>query len=141
MWLSRQGPFPPIDFWTAAAHAHPTDLTELGHAAWNRGLYRDAAQLFKRATLYSSSRAAANLLRHLRILHPNDHHPAHPATAFPASSPSSPPAAPGTNAPGGPLPRAASPPTGPPTLRGGRATCWPTISTSTVATTAPRSRC
>ncbi|MFI5993024.1 hypothetical protein ACIBAC_14395 [Streptomyces sp. NPDC051362] len=44
----RASRIPPIDFWTAAAHhAHPTDLTTLGNAAWDRGLYRDAAQLHK----------------------------------------------------------------------------------------------
>ncbi|MEU5200934.1 hypothetical protein AB0G86_44015, partial [Streptomyces scabiei] len=73
---------PPIDFWTAAtAHAHPTDLTTLGDAAWSRGLYRDAAQLHKHATTHGSPRAASALINHLHTLHPTDPHPVQWATA------------------------------------------------------------
>ncbi|MFD8809570.1 hypothetical protein ACFVZ6_28930, partial [Streptomyces sp. NPDC059597] len=73
----RAGTIPPIDFWTAAArHAHPADLTALGDAAWNRGLYRDAAQLHKHATTHGNPRAAQSLVRHLHTLHPTDHRPA-----------------------------------------------------------------
>ncbi len=73
---------PPIDFWTAAtAHAHPTDLTTLGDAAWSRGLYRDAAQLHKHATTHGSPRAASALINHLHTLHPTDQHPVQWATA------------------------------------------------------------
>ncbi|WP_327722313.1 hypothetical protein OG381_48245 [Streptomyces sp. NBC_00490] len=68
---------PPVDFWTAAAHhAHPADLTGLGNAAWDRGLYRDAVQLHKHATTHGDSDAALALVRRLHILHPTDHHPA-----------------------------------------------------------------
>ncbi|MER7179964.1 hypothetical protein ABT404_10865 [Streptomyces hyaluromycini] len=66
---------PPIDFWTAAArHANPADLTALGDAAWDRGLYRDAAQLHKNATPHST-RAAAALVRHFHLFQPDDHRP------------------------------------------------------------------
>ncbi|MDX3697903.1 hypothetical protein PV726_48685 [Streptomyces europaeiscabiei] len=73
---------PPIDFWTAAAHhAHPADLTALGNAAWNHGLYRDAAQLHKHATTHGNPHTAATLVRHLLTLHPTDHGPAEWAAA------------------------------------------------------------
>ncbi|MFF8932281.1 hypothetical protein ACF1AO_34015 [Streptomyces longwoodensis] len=73
----RAEKIPPIDFWTAAAHhAHPADLTELGYAAWNRGLYRDAAQLLKNATTHGNPHAASDLVNHLHILHTADHRPA-----------------------------------------------------------------
>ncbi|WP_405775666.1 hypothetical protein [Streptomyces sp. NBC_01538] len=76
---------PPIDFWTAAAqHAHPADLAVLGKAAWNRGLYRDAAQLHKHATTHGNPYTAAALVRHLHTLHPTDHHPAKWAAAHAA---------------------------------------------------------
>ncbi|WP_190012479.1 hypothetical protein, partial [Streptomyces griseomycini] len=72
----RADTIPPIDFWTAAArHAHPADLITLGDAAHARGLYRDAAQLHKRATPHDA-RAAAALVDHLHALHPTDHRPA-----------------------------------------------------------------
>ncbi|WP_435611221.1 hypothetical protein [Streptomyces sp. C10-9-1] len=75
----------PIDFWTAAAHhAHPTDMTALGDAAWRRGLYRDAAQLHKHATTHGNPYAAAALVNHLHSLHPTDHHPAQWAAAHAA---------------------------------------------------------
>ncbi|MFI5727032.1 hypothetical protein [Streptomyces cyaneofuscatus] len=78
----RAQTIPPIDFWTAAAHhAHPTDMTALGNAAWDRGLYRDAAQLHKHATAYGTPDAAGTLVNHLRILHPTDHRPAQWAAA------------------------------------------------------------
>ncbi|MGP8300201.1 hypothetical protein ACTPOK_20170 [Streptomyces inhibens] len=77
----RADQIPPIDFWTAAAaHAHPTDLPALGDAAWNRGLYRDAAQLHKHATTHGNPHTAAILIEHLHTLHPADHRPAHHAT-------------------------------------------------------------
>ncbi|WP_331732160.1 ATP-binding protein (plasmid) [Streptomyces avidinii] len=67
---------PPVGFWTSAAqHAHPTDLATLGDAARNRGLYRDAAQLYKNATPYQV-RAAVSLVHHFDSLHPHDHRPA-----------------------------------------------------------------
>ncbi|MEU5116654.1 hypothetical protein AB0G64_34780 [Streptomyces longwoodensis] len=73
----RAATIPPIDFWTAAAdHAHPTDLTKLGNAAWKRGLYRDAAQLLKKSTSYGNLQAARDLVNHLHTLHPTDTRPA-----------------------------------------------------------------
>ncbi|MFF4554386.1 hypothetical protein [Streptomyces sp. NPDC001422] len=73
---------PPVAFWTAAAtHAHPADLTELGNAAWNRGLYRDAAQLHKNATIHGNPYAAEHLVNNLNSVHPGDPHPAHWAAA------------------------------------------------------------
>ncbi|MEU2427748.1 hypothetical protein ABZ619_43375 [Streptomyces sp. NPDC007851] len=81
----RAETIPPIDFWTAAAHhAHPTDLTELGNAAWNRGLYRDAAQLHKNATTHGNPHAARYLIDHLHTLHPTDPRPAQWASAHAA---------------------------------------------------------
>ncbi|WP_192806957.1 tetratricopeptide repeat protein, partial [Streptomyces arboris] len=78
----RAQTIPPIDFWTAAAHhAHPTDMTALGDAAWARGLYRDAAQLHKHATTHGNAHAASTLVNHFQILHPTDHHPAQWAAA------------------------------------------------------------
>ncbi|MCQ1581896.1 hypothetical protein [Streptomyces parvus] len=78
----RAQTIPPIDFWTAAAHhAHPTDMTALGDAAWDRGLYRDATQLHKHATTHGNPHAARTLVAHLNILHPPDHHPAQWAAA------------------------------------------------------------
>src|SRR6185312_12740749 len=44
----RASQIPPAEFWSAAAaHAAPGDQAELGVAAYVRGLYRDAAQLYK----------------------------------------------------------------------------------------------
>ncbi|MFD6280166.1 hypothetical protein ACFWFI_32090 [Streptomyces sp. NPDC060209] len=72
----RATTIPPIDFWTAAAHhAHPADLTALGEAAWNRGLYRDAAQLHKHAITHNAH-TAAHLVSHLHTLFPADRRPA-----------------------------------------------------------------
>ncbi|MFE2823459.1 hypothetical protein [Streptomyces sp. NPDC059271] len=79
----RAETIPPIDFWTAAAaHAHHADLTALGTAAWDRGLYRDAAQLHKRATTHGSPHAAEHLVNNLHTLHPGDPHPAQWAAAY-----------------------------------------------------------
>ncbi|MFJ3934376.1 hypothetical protein, partial [Streptomyces sp. NPDC090029] len=81
----RTETIPPIDFWTAAAHhAHPTDLHALGNAAWDRGLYRDAAQLHKHATTHGNPDAATTVVKHLHSLHPTDHHPAQWAAAHAA---------------------------------------------------------
>ncbi|MFC8863921.1 hypothetical protein ACFUCY_23975, partial [[Kitasatospora] papulosa] len=81
----RAETIPPIDFWSAAAHhAHPADLTALGNAAWNRGLYRDAAQLHKEATTYGNTHVAAALVHHLRTLLTADHRPAQWAAAHAA---------------------------------------------------------
>ncbi|MFE5375774.1 hypothetical protein [Streptomyces mirabilis] len=76
---------PPIDFWTAAAHhTDPADLTALANAAWDRGLYRDAAQLHKHATTHGDPHAAVTLIDRLHILHPTDHHAAQWAAAHAA---------------------------------------------------------
>ncbi|MGC5400702.1 hypothetical protein ACPXCP_33770 [Streptomyces sp. DT20] len=73
----RAGIIPPVEFWQAAAHhAHPTDLAELGQAAWDRGLYRNSAQLHKKATTHGTTHTARILVQHLHTLHPTDHHPA-----------------------------------------------------------------
>ncbi|MFF3202296.1 hypothetical protein [Streptomyces sp. NPDC002962] len=78
----RKETIPPIDFWTAAAHhAHPTDLNVLGNAAWNRGLYQDAAQLHKHATPHGNSHAPTTLIAHFHRLHPTDPRPAQWAAA------------------------------------------------------------
>ncbi len=73
----RAETIPPIDFWAAAAnHAHRADLNAPGDSAWNRGLYRDAAQLHKRATSHGNPQAAVTLVDHLHLLHPTDPRPA-----------------------------------------------------------------
>ena len=54
----RKGQFPPARFWAAAAdHALSGDQAALGDAALARGLYRDAAQLYKNAAIYGDLRA------------------------------------------------------------------------------------
>ncbi|WP_217212460.1 hypothetical protein [Streptomyces sp. AC550_RSS872] len=76
---------PPVDFWTTAAqHVHPADLTALGYAALDRGLYRDAAQLLKHATTHGNPYAGATLVQHLHTLHPTDRRPARWAAAHAA---------------------------------------------------------
>ncbi|UGY92469.1 hypothetical protein [Streptomyces gobiensis] len=78
----RANQTPPLDFWTAAAdHAHPADMTPLGDAAWNLGLYRDSAQLHKHATAHGNPQAAMRLLRCFQHLHPTDPRPAQWAAA------------------------------------------------------------
>ncbi|GAA4102433.1 hypothetical protein [Nonomuraea soli] len=77
----RANQIPPIDFWTAARHAHPADLTALGQAARDRGLYRDAAQLLKHATTNGDLDAAIILLQLMHTTHPTDHRPAHLAAS------------------------------------------------------------
>ena len=55
----RASQIPPAEFWSAAAaHAAPSDQAALGDAAHARGLYRDAAQLYKNAAASGNSRAA-----------------------------------------------------------------------------------
>ena len=54
----RKGQVPPAGFWAAAAgHAFPGDQAALGDAAKDRGLYRDAAQLYKNAAGRGNYRA------------------------------------------------------------------------------------
>jgi hypothetical protein len=74
------GPYLPLAWLAAAAHAHPADLTALGDAAWARGLYRDAVQLDKHATSHSAQ-AASKLVIRLHTLHPADRRPARHAAA------------------------------------------------------------
>ena len=58
----RVGQIPPAEFWSAAAaHAAPGDQPALGDAANSRGLYRDAAQLYKNAAASGNPRAALYL--------------------------------------------------------------------------------
>ncbi|MFF9147539.1 hypothetical protein ACF1BN_22060 [Streptomyces sp. NPDC014861] len=82
----RTETIPPIAFWTAAAHhAHPTDMTELGDAAWARGLYLDATRLHRQATAHGVRHAAVILVSRLHDLHLTDHHAARWAVAHVAS--------------------------------------------------------
>ncbi|MFG2019971.1 hypothetical protein [Actinomadura geliboluensis] len=79
---TRNHHIPPVGFWVAAAaHAHPADLRQLGNAAWDRGLYRDATQLHKNATTHGDPLAACRLVGHLNVLHPGDFRPAAHAAA------------------------------------------------------------
>jgi hypothetical protein len=69
----RRGHIPPIDFWAAAAtHAHAGDLRGLGQAARALGLYRDAAQILKKAATHGDSDAAIALIDVLRTARPFD---------------------------------------------------------------------
>ncbi|MBM9508025.1 hypothetical protein [Actinacidiphila acididurans] len=77
----RRAQIPPIGFWTAAAmRAHPADKGALGRSAQDRGLYRDAAQLYKYAAHHDPISAAA-LIRLLHSLSPLDRAPAQWAAA------------------------------------------------------------
>jgi hypothetical protein len=72
----RSDQFPPRGFWAAAAlHADPRDKAILGDAAHRRGLYRDAAQLFKGA-IHISAGSANNLIEIMHQADPADHRPA-----------------------------------------------------------------
>jgi hypothetical protein len=82
-YLDQQGratrgtQIPPAAFWAAAAsYADPGDLGALGHAAYDCGLYRDAAQLDKKATAHGDTFAASRLVDNLHCLHPTDQRPA-----------------------------------------------------------------
>ncbi|MEV0545667.1 hypothetical protein AB0H98_02535 [Nocardia salmonicida] len=67
----REAIVPPVMFWEAAArHVHTDDVTDLAEAAWSRGLYRDAAQLWKNAAERGIAMAGPQLIyafRHVRI--------------------------------------------------------------------------
>jgi hypothetical protein len=77
----RADQFPPTGFWAAAAaHANPSDKTVLGDAAQNRGLYREAAQLYKDATHIRASNAE-RLIQIMRQADPADVRPAQWAAA------------------------------------------------------------
>jgi uncharacterized protein YidB (DUF937 family) len=74
---ARLEQMPPAGFWAAATdHADPGDLEATCDAAYHRGLYRDAAQLRKRATARGDTTAAARLLLTLHTLDPSDQRPA-----------------------------------------------------------------
>jgi hypothetical protein len=57
----RASQIPPAEFWAAATHAVPGDQAVLGEAAHDRGLYRDAAQLYKNAAAAGNIDAALYL--------------------------------------------------------------------------------
>jgi hypothetical protein len=72
----RADQIPPAGFWQAAAtYAHPHDLTELGLTAEEHGLYRDAAQLLKKAAAHGDPVGAHALVRLLHAVHPADARP------------------------------------------------------------------
>jgi len=72
----RRGQIPPASFWAAAKWADPGDFVALGQAAQARGLYRDAAQLYKNAVAHGDPYSASDLLYVLEDLHPDDRRPA-----------------------------------------------------------------
>ena len=74
---TRREEIPPASFWAAAAsYAEPAGLDSLGEAAENRGLFRDAARLYKQASAHGDPIAGAHLVRLLHTLHPGDQRPA-----------------------------------------------------------------
>ncbi|WP_405180908.1 hypothetical protein [Nocardia sp. NBC_01377] len=75
---------PPIGLWEAAAHAHHTHQHTLAQAAWDRGIYRDAAQLWKNATRHGHPRSAQALVTAMNTLFPDDPQPAAWAVAHTA---------------------------------------------------------
>ena len=78
----RRGLIPSASFWAAAAsYAVPADLETLGRAAEDRGLYRDAARLYKQASARGYPGAGARLVRLLHTQHPGDQRPADWAAA------------------------------------------------------------
>ena len=79
---ARREKIPPEGFWAAAAsYADPADLFTLAGAAEDRGLYCDAAGLYKQASAHGDPEAGARLVRLLHILHPGDQRPADWAAA------------------------------------------------------------
>jgi uncharacterized protein (DUF736 family) len=71
---TRQDQLGPASLWDAlATHAATSsDLTRLGQAARNRGLYRHAAALWTTATARGSMEAATQLIIHLHEVSPAD---------------------------------------------------------------------
>jgi hypothetical protein len=71
---TRQDQLGPASLWDAlTAHtATASDLTRLGHAARDRGLYRHAAALWTIAATLGSTDAARQLITHLRQVRPGD---------------------------------------------------------------------
>jgi hypothetical protein len=79
---ARHELIPPASFWAAAAScADPADLGILAAAAYDRGLYRDAALLNKQASEHGDPVAAARLVNLLHSQHPGDRRPARWAVA------------------------------------------------------------
>ena len=72
----RHDQIPPADFWAATGYAQLGELSALGDAARDRGLYYVACQLYKRATAFGDTYAASQLIRSLHALHPTDKRPA-----------------------------------------------------------------
>ena len=69
----RHTKLPPSTFWAAATrYANSGDLTTLATAANNRGLLREAAQLYKSAANHGDIFAAVRLVDILYRLHPDD---------------------------------------------------------------------
>jgi hypothetical protein len=72
----------PVDFWAALAiHADPGDQATLGEAALVRGLYRDAAQLFKNAITHGNPNGAWAFIPLMVQVTPTDVRPAEWAAA------------------------------------------------------------
>ncbi len=71
---TRQDQLGPASLWDAlTAHAATaSDLTRLGQAARDRGLYRHAAALWTTAATLGSTGAAGQLIIHLRRVSPGD---------------------------------------------------------------------
>ncbi len=67
---------PPLGFWQAAAHTHRTHQHTLAQAAWDRRIYREAAQLWKNATSHGHPRSARALVTSMSTLFPDDPKPA-----------------------------------------------------------------
>ena len=68
----RKGLLPPPDFWAAAAAwASPRDQAALGFAAHERGLYRDAAQLYKNAAARGNQSAVLYLSKPREYMRPD----------------------------------------------------------------------
>lgn len=63
---------PPEGFWDAVTHAQPDDQHGLAGAAWSRGLYRNAIQLWTNAAAHGHDRAATELLLHVHEIFPDD---------------------------------------------------------------------
>jgi hypothetical protein len=79
---ARRELIPPTSFWAAAAsYADPADMTSLGQAAKDRGLYYHAARLYKQASAHGDPSAGAHLVLLLHTLHPGDQRPADWAAA------------------------------------------------------------
>ena len=81
--VARREQMPPAVFWAAvASDADPGDLRALARAAYNRGLYRDSAQLYKNAAAHGDTYAAAELVHLMHRLHPGDDLAARWAAAY-----------------------------------------------------------